>query len=950
MGTVPVADGNIDNDHIIAGLRVHDLGAEPATAAATTGRSDPGTLHGRTRECATLDGLLARARRAQSQVLVLRGEPGIGKTALLDYVSERATECRVARSAGVEAEMELPFAGLQQLCAPMLDHIDRLPAPQRDALATAVGAHAGAAPDRFLVGLGVLSLLVDIAEKEPLLCVIDDAQWLDHASAHTLAFVARRLHLEPIVMLIATRPPVDGTMFAGLPELVVRGLSNAEARSLLDAVLLCPLDPAVRDRLAAEAEGNPLALLELPRSLTPAELAGGFGLITALPVGIRLEETFRRRLVELPPDTRQLLLVAAADPLGDPALLWCAAERLGITSDAADPAIAAGLLQIGRYVRFPHADLRAAVYQAAPTQDRWRVHRALADVTDPEVDPDRRAWHHACAVLATDESVAQELERSAQRALARGGAAAAAAFLTRAMEVTPELESRGGRAVAAARATIDAGGPEAAYELLAFAERYPLAEVDRANLERLRAELAFTFTRGNEAPALLLNAAKRLEPLDIRLARETYLEAVSAAQFAGRLALRVGVVATAEAARAAPRPAGPPRAPDLLLDGLSVRLTEGYAAGAPLLQGAMRAFRGPDVSVEENLRWLFPACTTALDLWDDATWEVLASRHLRLARDTGALAVLPLALTQRIAMHVFAGEPIAAMSLIDEAKAVIDATGTKIAPYGELVFAAWRGRESEAAELLAATERDVLARGEGVGLSVIEWATALLASAAGRYEQGLAAALRASEHPEELGVSAGALVEVVEAASRLGNRECATDALQRLSTIAGAAGTDWALGVEARSRALVSEGQIAEHLYREAIERLQRTRIRPELARSHLVYGEWLRRVNRRVDARQHLRAAYDLCVSVGAEGFADRARRELLATGESVRKRSAGTVTEFTPQEAQIAELAADLHTNAEIANKLFLSPRTVEWHLRKVFTKLGISSRRELRSALPR
>ncbi len=881
-------------------------------------------------------------------MLVLRGEAGIGKSALLDYVSARATGCRVARTAGVEAEMELAFAGLHQLCAPMLDHVDGLPPPQRDAVATAVGLHAGAAPDRFLVGLGVLSLLAEAAEKEPLVCVIDDAQWLDRASAQTLAFVARRLQAEPIVMLVATRPAVDEGMFAGLPELVVRGLSDAQARSLLDAVLLSPLDPAVRDTLAAEAQGNPLALLELPRRLTPAELAGGFGLPTATPVVIRLEETFRRRLVELPPDTRKVLLVAAADPLGDPELLWRATELLGITSDAADPALAAGLFQIGRRVRFRHPVVRSTVYRAGPGEDRRRAHRALADVTNPDVDPDRRAWHHACAVVGTDESVAQELERSAQRALARGGAAAAAAFLARAVEVTPEPDSRGARAVAAARAAIDAGAPEAGSELLALAERCPLAEVDRAKLERLRAELAFTMTRGNEAPALLLSAAKRLEPLDVRLARETHLEAVSAAQFAGRLAVGVDVVAAARAARAAPRPAGPSRAPDLLLDGLAVRSTDGYAAGAPLLQAAMGAFRGADVSVEENLRWLFGASTTALDLWDDETCEVLASRHLRLARDTGALAVLPLALTLRIAMHVFAGEPIAAISLIDQAKAVVEATGTKMAPYGELLFAAWRGRQAESAELIAATEGDVLARGEGLGLSFIEWATALLASAEGRYEHGLAPALRASEHPEELGVSAWALIEVVEAASRLGNGECATDALHRLSRITRAAGTNWALGIEARSRALVSTGQEAEHLYREAIERLGRTRIRPELARSHLVYGEWLRRVNRRVDARDQLRAAHALSVSVGAEGFADRARRELLATGETVRKRSADRLTEFTPQEAQIARLAADLLTNAQIAAQLFLSPRTVEWHLRKVFTKLGISSRRELRSVL--
>jgi DNA-binding CsgD family transcriptional regulator len=906
------------------------------------------TLFGRDSECDVLNQLLAKAVAPRSQVLVVRGESGIGKTALLDHLASSAAGWRVARTWGIEAEMELAYGGLQQLCAPMADQIERLPAPQRSALATACGLSAGGMPDRFLVGLGVLGLLAELASEQPLLCIVDDVQWLDAASAQTLSFVGSRLQAEPIVMVFGARTAGEGTADPGFPELELSGLEDTDARALLESALRAPLDPAVREQLVAEARGNPLALLELPRGLSPTELAGGFALPNAMPVGARLESAYVERLAGLPTDTQQLVLIAAAEPLGDPVLLWRAAGRLGIEPAAVAPATTAGLLDIGLRVRFRHPLVRSTVYRTATGEDRRRAHQALADATDGARDPDRRAWHLACAAPAPDEQVADELERSARRASARGGTAAAAAFLIRSVELSQSAAQRGARALAAARLTIDAGAPDAAGQLLGVAERSPLSDVERAQVERLRAELSFVLTRGSDAPALLLNAAQRLDPLDAHLARETYLEALSAAQFAGRLAVGVGVRAAAEAARAAPARSGPPRAPDLLLDGLALRFTEGSHAGAPILKRALRAFRSADLSPDEGLRWLFRASTTALDLWDDEAWEFLASRHVRLARDAGALAILPLALTIRTAMHVFAGELTEAAAIIGELNAVTEATGGQVAPYGELVYAAWRGREPQAQALMEVTQRDVTARGEGVGLSVIEWGKALLASAVGAYDRARELGQRASEHPDELGISTWGLVEVIEASSRLADLDSATDGLRRLSASTAAAGTDWALGIEARSRALVSTGEEAERDYRRAIELLARTRVRPELARSHLVYGEWLRRARRRVDAREQLRTAHDLFVSMGVEGFAERARRELLATGETVRKRSVETSTDLTPQEEQIARLAAELHRNSDIAAKLFLSPRTVEWHLRKVFTKLGVTSRRELRSVL--
>jgi DNA-binding CsgD family transcriptional regulator len=907
---------------------------------------EPGLL-GRRTERAVLDRLLAEVRTGQSGVLVLRGEAGIGKTALLDYLQEQASGFRIARAAGVESEMELAFAGLHQLCTPMLGSLAGLPAPQRDALSSVFGPRTAEAPGRLLIGLAVLGLLSEAAEERPLVCLVDDAQWLDQASAQALAFVARRLLAESVALVFAVREPGEERQWRGLPTLTVEGLNSGDARALLDSVTPGRLDERVRDRIVAETRGNPLALLELPRGLRAAELAGGFGLPDTPTLANRIERSFMRRLQSLPAMTQRLLLAAAADPVGEVTLLWRAAERLGVGVDAAIPAEAAGLIEFGARVRFRHPLLRAAVYQAAALPDRREAHRALAVATDPGADPDRRAWHRAHAAAGPDEEVAAELERSAAGAQARGGVAAAAAFLQRSAELTPDPARRAARALAAARAKFAAAAPDAAYELLAMAELGRLDELQRAELARLRAQMAFAERRGSDAPRLLLGAAEKLAPLDRGLARETYLEALGGTISAGRLGRGLTVREAAEAARTAPSAPQPPRPLDLLLDGAATRLTEGYVAGVPPLRRALDALQRSGGRSEADIMGWLPLAAIAPELWDDAAWHELTARAVGLAREAGALATLPVALTYRAAVHLHAGEFGAAAGLIEEANAIAAATGTPSLGYIAMLLAAWRGEELRALELIDAVVRDATARGAGRVLGLAGYATAVLYNGAGGYEAALAGARRACEY-EDLGFFAWSLAELIEAAARSGASDEASAALRQLGERTSAAGSEWALGIQARSRALLSDGPAADALYREAIDRLGRTRIAFHLARAHLVYGEWLRREQRRAEAREYLRAAHDMFGRFGAAAFAERTRRELQATGETVRKRTVDTPDVLTVQEAQVARLAAEGHTNPEIGAQLFISPRTAEYHLRKVFSKLGISSRRQLRHHL--
>jgi DNA-binding CsgD family transcriptional regulator len=904
-------------------------------------------LLGRERERDVLDRLLDGVRGGRGGVLVVYGEPGVGKTALLEYAAEAARGFRIAPTSGVEAEMELPFAAVQQLCSPFSELLEHLPPPQHDALGVAFGLSTGPAPNPFQVGLAVLGLLAEVAERQPLACVVDDAQWLDSASARTLAFAARRLLAERIALVFATRELGDA--LAGLPELHVEPLGRRDARALLESVLPAPLDEPVLERIVAETHGNPLALLELPRGLSPTQLAGGFGLPPAVPVSASIEESFTRRLAMLPREARRLLLVAAADPVGDPALVWRAAERLGISESAAHTVESEELLALSPRVVFRHPLVRSAAYGAAGLSERREVHRALADATDPEADPDRRAWHRAQAAAGLDEEVAAELERSAARAQARGGFAAAAAFLERAVALTPEPSRRAQRALAASRATFQAGALDDALGLLQIAESGTAGDdLVLAHVHLLRAQIEFTSRRGKDAPRLLLEAARRLESLDVDLARETYLDTLSAAMFAGQLATPgAGVLEVARAAIAAPRPLHPPRVPDLLLDGLATLFTEGYRPAVPILRQALSAF-GTDMSAAEQLRWLWLATISSVVLWDDVRWETLSERHVQLARETGALGELPLALSQRGYMHLFAGEITTAASLVEQIQAATEATGSNLAPYGAVGLAALRGREAEAAPLIDASRADVTRRGEGIGISVLDWAEAVLYNGLGRYEEACVAALRVTERPNDLSSSNWWMVELIEAAVRAGTPELAADTHRRLLEMAQASGTDWALGLEARSRALLSNGKIAEDLYREALARLAGTRVSSDLARAHLLYGEWLRRERRRLDAREELRTAYELFRDFGAEAFAERARLELEATGERARRRTADTRDQLTPQETQIARLAAEGHTNREIAVRLFISASTVQYHLRKAFRKLDVRSRTHLEDRL--
>jgi DNA-binding CsgD family transcriptional regulator len=905
-------------------------------------------LTGRDAHCREIDQLVTAIKGGHSTALVLRGEPGIGKSALLEYLAGHAAGCRVERAMGVESELELAFAGLHQLCAPMLGHLDSVPAPQRDALQTALGLSAGSAPDRFHVGLALLSLLSAAAEEQPLLCIVDDAHWLDRASAQVLAFAARRLGAESVGLVFAASQPTRE--LADLPTLVIDGLSAADARLLLDATFVGPIDAQVQDQIISEARGNPLVLLELPPGLTPSQLAGGFGVPGATGHAGSVEESFGRRVDALPDPTRMLLLIAAADPTGDAALVWRAAAWAGIGAEAATAAADAGLAEFGARVRFRHPLVRSAAYRSGSVQELRQAHRALAEVTDVQHDPDRRAWHRAQAAAGPDADTADELEQSADRARLRGGVVAAATFLERSAILTLAPDLRASRALAAADAKLQAGDLKAARELLAIAAAGPASDAGEAHVELLRARIEFAASRGSAAPTLLLAAAKHLESVDPELARSTYLDALSAGIFAGQLASTgSGLWEVARAALTAPPPRGPHRAPDLLLDGLAAYYTDGYAAGVPILRNALAAFR-PGMSVDEELRWLWLACVTAVHVWDDHAWDRLSARYLALVRQSGAVGEHALALSMRAHRMLLGGQLTASESLVAQAQAATEATGGVLAPYGELSLAALRGDETAVVALVDAVSPDVTERGEGAGMTAVGMANALLFLGLGRYQEAVPAAQMATASPGTIGTPPWAIAELIEATVRTGKTDLAADAFERFADMTDASGSDWALGHQARARAQLSAGALADDCYREAIDRLTRTGMRICLARAHLLYGEWLRRERRRTDAREQLRTAFGMLDSMGVAAFAERARRELLATGETARKRSAVSPNDqLTAQEMQIARLAKDGLSNPEIGARLYISAHTVQYHLRKVFAKLGITARSQLDRVLP-
>jgi DNA-binding CsgD family transcriptional regulator len=823
-----------------------------------------------------------------------------------------------------------------------------LPVPQRSALEVAFGLKEGDPPNALLVGLAVLTLLAAGSTERPIICVVDDAQWIDSASLQTLAFVARRLLAEPVGMIFAARDRAAEHELDGLPELTLGALRDPDARSLLAATLPGRLEAHMRENILAEAGGNPLALMELPRALTPVELAGGYGygLVSSKLVTARIEQTFGQRLRKLPSQTQTLLLIAAAEPTGEPQWLWKAAERLGIEANAATPAEAAGLIQFDGRIRFRHPLVRSAVYRSAPLAQRRRIHQALAKAITGSAAEDHRAWHHAHSASAPDEQVAAELERSAERARARGGVAAAAAFLAFAVELTPDHTIRAGRALDAAQAKLDAGDPEMAARLLMIAEDGAHDPLLFARSELQRAKLAFAVSRGSDAPPLLLAAAKRLAELDRLLSRETYLEALMSSIIVGRLYgdEHNSAAAIARAAQEAPPPPHPPRAVDLLLDGLVVRLTEGYVAAAPLLRNAIDQFVCEEALGKADPRWHDITNRVLLDLFDPDTYDSLTARQVDTLRAGGALALLPVALTTRAGMCATRGEFSDASALLEEAEVITTAIGAPAQRYIEPFLAASRGQEQLTLEFVQASIEGATRRGEGFAISVALYSAAILHNGLCHYSEALAACESALEH-DDLGMAGYVLVEMVEAATRCGATSTAATALERLIERTDELHTDSALGLAARSKALLTDGAAAEAEFLKAIGYLECSPLGFHLPRAHLVYGEWLRRTGRRVDAREQLGIAYQLFTAMHAEGYAERTRREIGATGEIIRKRSPGSKIELTTQERYILRLARDGHTNAEIAAQLFISSRTVEWHLSKIFVKLGVTSRRDLK-----
>ncbi|MFI7065192.1 ATP-binding protein [Kribbella sp. NPDC050124] len=901
-------------------------------------------LRGRERESAVLDGLLNEARTGRSAVLVVCGEAGVGKSALLDSLEARAPSCQVTKAVGIESEMEFAFAGLHQLCQPFLPLLDRLPRPQQDALSTAFGLQTGPIPDRFLVGLAVLNLLAEGARQQPVLCIVDDAQWLDRVSAQVLAFVARRLAAEALVLIFAVRHGEEHEL-DGLPELEVHGLGDADARALLDSVLPGPIDPRVRDRIVAETRGNPLALLELPRAWSVTELADSD---SESALSSRLEAGFVRRLEALPRDARLLLLTAAAEPLGDATLLWRAAEQLGLGADPASSAIESGLITFGHHVMFRHPLVRSAAYRTASPKDRQAVHQALADVTDPETAPDRRAWHRAQATPVPNEEVAAELEQSAQRAQSRGGLIAAADFLERAAELTPAPDRRADRALAAAAAKRGSGALDVALSLLSGVAAGPPDAYRAAEVERLRGEIAFDQGHARDATRLLLGAARHMETCNSDRARMTFLEAMSAAIWASGPGAP-GILATTAAATPPPAAADPPA--DLILQAFAQRFTRGYAAAAPQLTKALALAGEAMVDADDVGSWLWlvgnrASGIIAIEVWDFDTALELARRQDRMARESGALVQLQFALNFRANLTCLTGDLPAVAGFMEEERQLAAATNNPRIRYGEMLLEAFRGNETSATTLIDTIVRESTEHTQGRMASFAMVAKSVLHNGLGQYDAAREAARQVFDQ-DVVGYDVLVVGELAEAAARTGDTQLLESTLAWLTERTAATPTEWGRGIESRAQALLED---SEDAYRRSIEHLDRTSIRVEQARARLLYGEWLRREGRRVDAREQLRTAHEQLEKMGLEAFAERARHELLATGETVRKRTPDTLNDLTAQEAQIAGLARDGLTNVEIGAQLYISPRTVEWHLRKTFSKLGITSRRQLRSALAR
>jgi DNA-binding CsgD family transcriptional regulator len=911
-------------------------------------------LVGRTEECLTLGRALCEAKGGASRVLVVRGEAGVGKTALLERAIEMAPGFAVHRQLGVEPERGLGYAALHQLLVPFLSGLDELALPQRDALASAFGLVNAGSPDKFLVGLATLTLITSAALHRPLLCVIDDAHWLDNDSADVLGFVSRRLYADRVAMLFAVRETgSEGARFTGLPELVVGGLGPDDARLLVRSVIAEAVAPEVLDRLVTETRGNPLALTELPLELTPAQRAGTQLLPDPLPINGALRRRFLRQIRDLPAEAQRLVLLASAERSGDPALIWRAAAKLDIDPEAAGPAEAEGLVVFEPRVAFRHPLVRSAAYHGASPVERRAAHQALADALDSEMDADRRAWHRAGASSSPDEEVAAELARTAERATKRGGYMTAAAFFRRAAELTPGPAEQAERWLAAAEAELSAGEVESALELLELATPQANHPVQLARGRRLEARAQFVRGQSERASATLLAAAEAFAGLDDQAAGDTLLQAFEAALYANRGAMFEVVRAASKHLARCPEPRdGPsPTVVVLLLEGFIELLTAGHTTGAPALRRAIATMVASELPEDES-RWLGLGCWAASECLDLESWHLLARRWAAKSRHQGAVLRLARSLDYLGMWEVVTGDFATAESRATERRELLSAVG-----YVELVGAtatslalpAWRGAADVARSLAEKVAGEGEARGEGAWVALANWALAELELGTGNYETAWRHAKRASQGGF-LWISSFILPDLVEAAVRSDHVEDASKALEALRERAAAGGSRFARGILAGSGALLADDAAAEALYNAAIENLGASGAWLHVARVRLLYGEWLRRQLRRADARGQLRQAHQEFERIGALGFAERAKAELGATGETVRKRTYQASLELTTQEAHVARLVGEGLTNGEVAAQMFLSQSTIDYHLRKVFRKLGVATRTQMAQRLAR
>ncbi|MGW5195294.1 AAA family ATPase [Kribbella sp. NPDC004138] len=889
--------------------------------------SDAPRLYGRATECARMEQLLQDASTGHAVAFRVLGERGIGKSSMLDYLARRADGYRVLRTRGVEDERELPYAALHLLCAPLLEELERLEPAQRAALSTAIGLSGGEPPDRLLVSVAALNLLTGVAERDPVCCLVDDAHWLDTASLLVLAFVVRRAERSRLLIVFGERDQHGVPELDGLAEMRLEGLPWSDAHSVLLAGAPGQIDTAVTERILLEARGNPRLLLEAVDGVTAVGLAGGYAIPAPRPEAGDREHDCVRRAQRLPADARQLLLTVAAEPTGDPGLVSRAADVLGICGQAAEILEEQNLLTFGSRVVFGCAKLRAAVYAGATPPEVRLAHRALAEAVTSEADADRRAWHLALSTSGPDEPIAAGLEQNAALAEARGGIAARAAFLERAALGTADPAVRARRALSAADAHHAAGSLDVAQHLLTIAAAGPSDPARQAEIGFQRARIEFAARRDDASPQLLLDAARQLRTHSPALARYAHLEALAAAMLSCRSPAAPSVRTVAQAARDTAAE-GLEDPVDLLLGALAGRVLDRPGTSARTLGRALDAFCGDDLDPAAR-GWSWLAGWAAADGWNEEPWAALtAPNHTAL-------------------IDVFRGRFQAAHDAIARRNTRHLGTDVPLPTPASLMLAAWEGRQDVLRGMLPTARRQARQRADALTLTATHLAEAVLHNGAGHYEQALAAAREAVE-ADQLALSGWARAELIEAATRCGQGDVAAAELSRLDADADAAATPWALGVRAVAHALLADPPTAEASYQEAIDRLSETGIRVQLARAQLLYGEWLRRQNRRADARAPLRAAQQTFTTIGAEGFARRASAELLATGERVRKRSVESGRELTTQESRIGYLARDGLSNSEIGARLFLSPRTVEYHLHKVFAKLGITSRTELHLVL--